>query len=243
MKKIIASVLTCILFLSGCYPPGTPDATGMYAPHFIIGANVPFADSLHTYQWDHVKLLEEDAYGRRYYAYTTSSLIVQSKILIHVICQAETEDSEYGYYQDLCYIVQEADGDSFSDAQIARLKAQNDWNRPIDKEKIGYVAYGAENATSQSEASALFKRILLEYLDLNSSLVVINNEMEQVAPNVQLSFVRIVTQDLKDLSTDRFFFVLHNTKPYSIIVCEEVGFSWDYQDVIRQLRKNWSFSK
>jgi len=238
MKKIIVYLLVFAILFLGCYQFGTPDATGIYAPYYILGANVPFADNLHTSQWDRVTLLEEDSYGRRYYAYTTPSIVLQCNIEVHVICQTESEDHQYGYYQDLCYIMRKADSDSFSDTQIAKLKAQNDWNSPMAAQKISYATHNANNVKSRSKS--YLNHLILDFLGLSYSHSVITNDMEQISPNVQLCFVRIVAKNLNDLSEDRFFLVLYHTQPYSIITCEEVGFSWDYQETIQQFRSTWS---
>jgi hypothetical protein len=75
-------------------------------------------------------VLEKDDYGRIMFTYSAPNMITQETGTALVICQQI--DREYVYfYEDICYILQDYDGDA-----AETLKAQNDWNCPLDYTKV-----------------------------------------------------------------------------------------------------------
>ena len=226
-KNVIIPFLGFLLFqqLTGCYYPGTPDATRLYAPYCIASQNVPFADNLHTHQWDRVSIKEKDDYGRTYYLYQTPSVMLGYEIEIHVICQSEGEDREYGYYEDICYIIREVDGTPFSKDEIAEFKIKNHWNKAIVPEKIMYTSYETHNLRIANEKeldlaiSQLFKIYDGRWFNCNAM---------EVYGDKQMFFVVV---------EDRFYLIgYQKNSEHPIVICEEIPFSLSPQEDIRTIR-------
>ena len=75
-------------------------------------------------------VVERDSYGRILFWYETTNIITRNKEKVYVICQEI--DSKYVYfYEDICY-------DSLADgtADLDQLKCANDWDQPIQKQRM-----------------------------------------------------------------------------------------------------------
>ncbi len=96
---------------------GTFSVPGMYC-HDLRGG---------TYT---VNVLEKDTEGRILYEFSTLNLLRDREETVLVICQ--DFDSRYVYfYEDQNYCTGDCDA-----SDIARLKENNDWNMPLDTEKM-----------------------------------------------------------------------------------------------------------
>ena len=234
MKRCRKNLVTMFLViltlqqLSGCYYHGTPDATRMYAPYCIVSQTVPFADNLHTHQWDKVSFVEKDTFGRTYYIYQTPSIILGYEIEIHVICQGELDGREYGYYEDACYMIRGADDISFSEDEIAEFKIKNHWNQLIVPEKVKYTTYESHNLqiANQSEMDLAIS----QWFEIDNKFSFNCNALE-VYDDKQLFFVAI----------DNKFYLIsyHKNSNPPIIFCEEIKYSLSPQEEIRAAREHF----
>lgn len=80
-----------------------------------------------TYRYE---VLEEDAYGRILFSYTTQHCVTDQEETAVVICQAMDSDYVY-FYEDICWIIGEHTEDD-----IAALKEQNDWEQELNFDKM-----------------------------------------------------------------------------------------------------------
>ena len=229
----VIALLTAMT-ISACYYPGTPAETKLYAPYCILAANVPFADNLHTSQWDHVSLLEVDDYGRHYYAYKTYSVMLQCNIEIHVISQTETDNLQYSYYQDRCYMICR-DGETLSEDEVMQLKYNNDWGLPIVNEKLSYT--DRKTCNFRIAYDEKLSMALLVYLKLDNSYGVLSNAIESVSDTAQLFFVEVFSKQ-EGSNDSRYYLVVYQTDGIRpIVACEEIPLTLKCQDNISEFRE------
>ncbi len=74
--------------------------------------------------------VETDDFGRMLVEYRGHSEISYQVETAMVILQKHDEERTY-YYEDLCYIIGE-----YTEQQLEKLKADNDWGKPLDEEKM-----------------------------------------------------------------------------------------------------------
>lgn len=237
MKRRFLGVIALLaaMTISACYYPGTPAETKLYAPYCILKTNVPFADNLHTTQWDNVSILEADDYGRHYYSYKTYSKMLQCHIEIHVINQTETDNMQYSYYQDRCYMICR-ENETFSEEEIIQLKVDNDWGLPIVNEKLSYTDYETCNFRIAYDENVSLD--LLEYLNLDDSYGVLSNPMESISDKAQLFFASVFSKQ-EGSDDSRYYLVVYQTdETQPIIACEEIPLTLKCQDSIRDFRES-----
>ena len=75
-------------------------------------------------------VLEQDAYGRILYTYTTENVVTQNVETATVICQAIDEKYVY-YYENVCFAFGELTAE-----QIEILKQNNAWNCELDYSRM-----------------------------------------------------------------------------------------------------------
>ena len=111
-------------------------------------------------------IVETDAQGRKLIKYKMFNEITRWMTNAYVICQ-KTEKNKTFFYEDICYLFEprnempesgEFESDSadnyvddfetvsVSDEEMAAFKAQNDWNMPLNEEKMSYREVVAVNA-------------------------------------------------------------------------------------------------
>lgn len=145
------AVIMLLFFLStclnACYREGSIDATGRSDIHHIVVNSVPYVlqgDRMLDYVW----YKETDAYGRELFLYQTELYMSTIDLDIWVICQ-KTEKNQTYYYEDFCYYVCQ-EGTQISDTELALLKKQNDWGKPLDEERMTSVYCGESNAENRN---------------------------------------------------------------------------------------------
>lgn len=130
MKKFLICnviVFNIIFSLSGC-SEGVSDSIHLQ----ICGSySVPgmFCPDLKGYE-SIVEVLEQDSKGRILYEYTSYNLVTEKRETALVLCQ--TADKEYVYfYEDQCYLLPD-----YCESDIGALKERNDWDAPLNEEKM-----------------------------------------------------------------------------------------------------------
>ena len=81
------------------------------------------------------KVLERDTQGRILFSYETTSCITNNWEQAYVICQRSDPSAVY-FYEDICYIL------AADTADLEVLKTANDWNKPLNEEKLAKREYG-----------------------------------------------------------------------------------------------------
>ena len=143
MKKILllASLFLIMVLASGCYNGYTGEHVDLYTEAIN---SVPWVNG---YSWGadfkcdpEIEIIDEDQYGRvmfTYYEKYYSGADISFSALI--ICQGSNE-KEVFYYEDENYIVKKQviysqNLERFTEEEIEKLKANNDWNKKISYDK------------------------------------------------------------------------------------------------------------
>ncbi len=142
ISMAVGMLIATLLMLSAC---------GAKEPiHALVEQAIPFAKS--ETKWREHSLIDEDAYGRKLYAYLSqgneinnafSDFVTVSKnspILFYIISQKEDDGAVYCYESDCYMYVSSFDG--VSAAELEAFRQRNDWNKPIIEEKI--TAYATD---------------------------------------------------------------------------------------------------
>ena len=229
MRKLLCVTLCILLCLTGCGQKESVHNTGFYAPYYIADANVVWADKLNAMQFDKVSYVEKDGYGREYYRYTTYSVLLGGNIEIHLISQQAESERVY-YYPDVCYIARLESAEPFTEEQQVLLKSRNDWNQPFSWEKCNVIE-GTQKTLVYEDALG---ETLREYLKLDDSYGVMCNELEWLTENRQFYAACVFSEE-----GERSYYILvcEKTSVDTIIACERIYFSGDYQDVIKNFRQ------
>ena len=239
MKRVWILWLVATIVLSGCHQGGSVGDTKLFEPYRIADANIPLADNLHTSQFDKVAELETDAYGRRYFSYETYSVLYGAQVEIHIICQM-TKDDEVFYYPDYCYLIREEDAAAFKEDEIACLKEWNDWNRPLEEDKMYSVSYSEHNEYIANEEE--IKLSVLAYLGLDDSYGVNRNGLESLNKKEQLFIVNVFPRDSDGNATgagDIYIILYNNSQTKSVTMCEKIDDPLSCQERVRAFRESW----
>lgn len=233
----VVSVLICVFLFTSCHPPGTVAATGFYDAYHIVSRNVPYADTTFVGQFDKVKKLEEDAYGRLYYSYETYSTSLQTQIEIHVICQKAEEQRAY-YYEDYCYMIRKEDDPPFSGNSVAQLKERNDWGKSLNQEKMREVPFDMPNISVGYEAKC--KKAILNHLGLPEDYGCVVHGLEFEESEKQVMFINTFrrTDGRNNIEFDRFYLVVYGMIKNRLVVlaCEEIEPIVDCQDMVSDFK-------
>ena len=244
MKKLLYAFLLTVIFLcTGCLP-NYVNVTGFYAPYYILSADMPFADTMNTAQFDNVEKIEEDIYGRCYYSYKTYSTAFHYEIEIHVISQKETK-TEIDYYPDYCYIARESEGDPFSEEDIARLKERNDWGKPLNVEKMRQIPNDYQDDILTAGEIGTLENFLCDYIDVEEGYDVYVDAMGINDSNQQMFFCHVYglndvsKSDQYETMTPCYILVYQKSDTQPIVAIEEIEPTLDCQDFMHNFRLTW----
>lgn len=242
IKRYLSILLTLVVAYSfcGCVlifgrmgkpAPYTGEETDLYT---IAAYSILPSDLMGT----QIEIIEKDTYGRVLYKVECSKdpLFYQcfgedGPLIAFFICQHSDDQLVY-YYEDDCYMVF-ANAEDFSSVEQIKLKEQNDWNQPLDynkmfskgiipKEKQGYKFTIDQRKIETGEAKEAFlKQIHLNeeeyaYLELLDS--------DDQGRNLLIVVVRkYKSGGVIDTSTIRSYFEMFVTKnPSEKAVIEEI---------------------
>lgn len=240
MKKTLLGLLVFVMIFAaaGCYRADSVSGSGFYAPYRILDADVPFAGNLHTAQFDRVERLEADRLGRQYFRYTTFSANPWCEIEAHVICQ-KADDTSFFYYPDDCYLIRATKSEDFSGAAIAAFKARNDWDLPLEDEKMYQIsASWYRNIINQNDMESLLRA----YFELSEDDHVLFNGLEIQDGERQLFYVHISygAEDQNSEEVEKNYLLVYDcNEPQPIVAVEEVPVTLECQDLVREFRSNW----
>ena len=129
--KTIGSLIIVLLILSSALPSGcftkrySPDMVRMFTQVFHA---VPGGRSYDKHVIEG-KIIETDEYGRICFSFETGGLLTG-------ICIMQKYDEEYVYYYDNVSYLTSVWTRRYSEEEWITFKEQNDWNQPIDEEKM-----------------------------------------------------------------------------------------------------------
>lgn len=187
-KRIsIIFIFLTLVFQCGCGPDYVV-LRGHYEPFGILENDMPYADKLNTKQFDQVQKIETDSYGRDYYIYRTYSIMWAQEIEIHVISQKSDRKNVY-YYEDLCYMMENPDGEPLYSEDVEAFKERNDWGKPLNADKMST----ASKDTGQMEIVDLeaLESAVINYLDFPTGTVAISNGIKVYEDGSQIFIVQI----------------------------------------------------
>ena len=144
MKKctLLALLIAAVLTFSSCDPEEPLEPTSYQMRYTCCAYAVPGMFSS-VYAGD-AELMETDVYGRTLLKYRSFDETTRWWTNAFVICQ-RTANAKTFFYEDVCYLIEPRDGQSIAEAQLAELKARNDWNLPMNEEKMSYRKVPAES--------------------------------------------------------------------------------------------------
>lgn len=240
MRYIWTASLIVVLLLTGCYQRGTVKNTNLFEPYRIADVNIPFADNLHTSQFDRVSELEVDDYGRRYFSYRTYSVMYAADVEIHIICQM-TRDDKVFYYPDYCYLIRTENDAAFTDNEVSRLKTLNDWNLPLEEDKMYATPYSQYHKDVTNESN--IHSAILSHLGLSESFGTHYNGLEIRDGSEQLLFVHVFSRDESGKATadsEAFYLMICRTGQKShIVMSQQVDGSLSCQEQVCLFREAW----
>ena len=240
MKKIwnIILYLICLLFLTGCYPKGTLAQKDEYAPYRIAQVNIVLASDLNPFMKDQVEVLDCDEYGRKLYRLRGLSVTIGPTIEMLIISQIEENGYVY-YYPDLCYLIREEDSVDFTEAQTERLKAQNDWGKPVNEAMLYSVPIDTNPPTVDYSWNG-FGPCVRRELGIKQDYLVNEGPMELYQHGKQLFWANVFLKDpdTKEILEDRLYLILWDAYAYKeIIACQEIPIRTDNQAEIAAFRE------
>lgn len=236
---LFIAILLSLLFC-GCYPQGSVLQTEIYEPYRIAEANIPHADMGIPAIIDQVVQIEMDDYGRRLFRLREASSMMADDIELYVISQ-KTDEKYVFYYADYCYFVFDEMDKQPVEQKIQELKNCNDWNLPVDPEKLSKVSLENGNGPPvvyHEEFSNVFRC----YAGLDESFNIWENGLEKRSESEQLFSVSVTRKDTEDGMTleRRYYLVFYNAKEKSpIIACEEIENVMNCNDQVHVFRKIW----
>ena len=142
MKKIFLLLITLIIVLSSisCYPRYEIERPELYtvAVNSLLW-NMGVSTATDFIIAPEISVIETDAYGRTLFQYTEKNFTTELAFSGLLILQMEDGDFVY-YYEDQNFICKEKVSHShveviFEEELIEELKAQNDWDSPINLDK------------------------------------------------------------------------------------------------------------
>lgn len=137
MKKFIYVLLIIfiIISLTSCDPPFYYNGEEEYMYLWGVAAsNLPGAYSSNGEGI--AESIQTDSYGRVLFKYKEGTWLTEFEVdtYAYFICQKHDDINSY-YYENICYIMADS-WEFFSEAEINKLKKMNDWELPLEKEKM-----------------------------------------------------------------------------------------------------------
>ncbi len=146
--KIFCLLLTAILLPSCAGNIPTLALGGLYEAQTIVALNVPTYSELSIEDVkfnNYAKLSEKDDYGRCLYMYIGKGITVGTNTTeSYMVISQKCENGKVFYYPDICYIANLTDSCDFSLEEIAELKENNDWGKPLDDAKMASADIGID---------------------------------------------------------------------------------------------------
>ena len=247
-KNMACLLLFGMLFgLCSCHRLSTLDNTKYYEAYEIVYRNVPAYHRMgmsYSAQFDTVKLLDTDHYGRQLFEYCSDGDLLSEQMISLVICQ-KTQDGMVYYYEDVCWISRLKSAEEFSDNEVNNLKEQNDWNQSLSESKMSSTPYGKDNHTelvlSESEREATLAMIE-ECFQLNEGTEILYRVFYHAQSYYMVLTVLNTQEDLAvgEHQSDYKLVLFHEER--GIVSFQDVDDPLNCQDEIKALKEKMSES-
>jgi len=233
MLVISGSICGCFPISMGRPGPYTDNETALYT---IAAYSIPgVAGGIRA----KIEVLEEDSFGRVLFqiGFGSDPLYYQrfgdqGNMCALVVCQHRDDQKVY-YYEDDCFIVY-TDAERFSTMEQEQLKANNDWNLPLDydkmrekriiaKERQGYTYSTDQRKIETGKAKDAF----LEQIHLDEEEYAFLELLDNDNQGRKLLFV--VVEQFKDggvvdaSSVRSFLEIFDSNNPNEQVVIEEIS--------------------
>lgn len=125
--QIFALILLAIVLLStGCAPSNQKQYLAICGRYAVPGMQCSDLKE-NSYVCE---VMEKDSYGRILYSFCAPNIFSAQSEAAVIICQ-KAEKKSVWYYENACYLL-----GNWSDDDITHLKEVNDWEKPLDAEKM-----------------------------------------------------------------------------------------------------------
>ena len=238
MKKIIAFVsITVILVigLSSCNFNDNINHSEGRGLKVCGGYAVP--GTLHHDTKDlHATIIEEDKYGRTLFEFESWDYITKEVVSALVICQKthyENNNNQVYYYEDRCFIIA-----PYEESDIKSLKENNDWNNPLNYEKMTKKTYDT-NKIGEFDAE-LFDfnyREFEDLLDSNANSVINTSDIQYIG--ICCSSIGQRLYYVEEQDTQKAYMVFTDPENNLTIMKWEIG-TMDY-DALAEIKEEYGW--
>ena len=234
IKRTLVFVLAAVqlLCLTACHRKGTVGDTKAYSGATLVCAVVPYVQSGHP-DFDKVYELERDAYGRAMFSYNCFSSFCQKTLDILVICQTTDPDTPK-YYADICYLIHGEDDAEFSDSEIATLKERNDWEKPLNFDKMQTVSENYESDWNQQYDTA--KAAVTATLQLDDAWFVSLGSMEYCGDGTWFILTKVAPSENKQENGQLYLALYCPDEEQPIRNIEPFEWTYDCQTLIHKFK-------
>lgn len=229
---IFALVAVQILLFTACHRTGTVGDTKAYSGAVLVRAVVPYIQSGHP-DFDKVYELERDEYGRAMFSYNCFSSFCQETLDILVICQT-TERYNPRYYEDVCYLIHGEGDMDFSDSEIALLKERNDWDKPLDSEKMRAVS--ADFMREWNQQCDSVKEAVTAALKLDDAWFVSVDSMEHYEDGTWFILAQVSSFENKHEKGQLYLALYSPEEEQPILNMEPFEWTYDCQTLMHEFK-------
>ena len=227
-RAMVLWACMCCLLLLGCEPPKygyRPGEQGYWYVTNIMHRQMPGLTSGDQPP----KLIETDSYGRELWCFSDCYIIYQA--------HDDTENAEtVWFYEDWCFLIGYFDPPN--EEEVERLKEQNDWGHPLQKEEMSVRYRGWHFGKRAHVEIADAMDHMLPREDLENCLLI-----DEDREGKQLYYY---VYDQKDsISSARFFVIWENEYRFDVEKSVMRVENWDYQEALHEfkLRNDWCFGE
>ena len=125
-----------------------------------------------------------------------------------------------------------------SSTTIAELKERNDWDLPLDEDKMSRVSFSwYQDVVSQDD----MEKTLHNFFQLNEEDSVIYNGLEMIDTTQQLFYVHVYYCDEfgSGQNSKDYLLIYDSSKSQPIAAIQEVEATLDCQDAVNSFRMTW----
>ena len=218
----------CCLLLLGCEPPKygyRPGEQGYWYVTTVMYAQMPS----HRSADQPPKLIETDSYGRELWCFADCYVVYQA--------HDDTEKAEaVWFYEDWCFLIGEPDPPN--EEEVERLKERNDWEQPLQKEKMSArYRWRYSGKRAHVEAAEGMRKVLPKEDFVYSLQIDEDREGKQL-------FYYVYNQE-DGINVSSYFLIWENEYRFDVEKSVMRVENWDYQEALHEfkLRNDWCFGE
>ena len=224
MRKAAIILLCIVVLLGGCYRKGSVGKAKAFDAAHIADACIPFCGTP-DYAFDSIALLDTDSYGRKLFYY--ESWRWETTALL--ICQ-KAENSYAYYYPDYAYIIEKGSDHVFSDAEINWLKSENDWEKPLETERMYSVNFVYEE--NRFDYMAIEKAIRSTLCKENTEVPMLLDGLEYDKNGNQIILTIVGNRYTQDADYEIYLALIQPTDEVSIVAIQQIENDADIRECL-----------